>query len=66
MLSGSEGGGIVLYYGVEDVAEAYRLACEGGGGGIEPPRVIAEVEGKPIHLAILQDGEGNMLGLISG
>jgi methylmalonyl-CoA/ethylmalonyl-CoA epimerase len=66
MLSGSEGGTIILYYGVGDVGEAYRLACENGADGVEPPRVIAEVEGKAIHLAILDDGEGNRVGLISG
>ena len=66
MLSGSESGSLILYYGVEDVAEAYRLARAGGAASLEPPRVIAEVEGKPIQLAIIEDGEGNGIGLISG
>ena len=56
----------ILYYGVEDVAAACG-EMEGKGVAFEePPRKIAEVDGKPIHLAICRDGEGNLLGLISG
>ena len=70
MLSSGEGGaggeGIILYYGCTDVAEAFRQAREAGAAEVAPPRVIAEVEGKPIHLAIIADGEGNNVGLISG
>ena len=68
MLSGgpSEEGGTMLYYGVGDVAEACRKIEAGGGAVVEPARQIAEVDGKPVHLAILDDGEGNRFGLISG
>ena len=64
---GSEpGGSSILYYGVDDVEAAYEEMRSKGVGFDEPPRKIAEVDGKPIHLAICSDGEGNLLGLISG
>ena len=70
MLSRPEGpeaaAGSILYYGVDDVAAAYESMRARGVEFDEPPRLIAEVEGKPIHLAICRDGEGNLLGLISG
>ena len=70
MLSRPEGaetaGSSILYYGVADVAAAYEEMRGKGVAFDEPPRRIAEVDGKPIHLAICRDGEGNHLGLISG
>lgn len=70
MLSRPEGPdsarGSILYYGVDDVDSAYEAMRSRGVAFDEPPRRIAEVDGKPIHLAICSDGEGNMLGLISG
>src|SRR4051794_40371919 len=52
MLSQGEDGGetdrVILYYGVADVAEAYRQAREAGAAEVAPPRLVAEVEGKPI------------------
>ena len=70
MLSRAErpeaGGSSILYYGVDDVDAAYEEMRTRGVAFDDPPRKIAEVEGKPIHLAVCRDGEGNMLGLISG
>jgi methylmalonyl-CoA/ethylmalonyl-CoA epimerase len=70
MLSRPEGaqtvGNSILYYGVEDVDAAYRAMLDKGAAFEEAPRQIAEVDGKPIHLAICRDSEGNLLGLISG
>jgi len=70
MLSRPEGpetsGRSILYYGVDDVESAYEEMRARGVAFEEPPRRIAEVDGKPIHLAICRDGEGNLLGLISG
>lgn len=60
------GGSSILYYGVDDVDAAYEEMRSQGAAFDEPPRKIAEVDGKPIHLAICRDGEGNLLGLISG
>ena len=70
MLTQPEGpetaGNSILYYGVQDVAEAYRLMTERGVTFEEEPRCIAQVEGRDIWLAICRDSEGNLLGLISG
>ena len=63
---GDSGGSSILYYGVEDVAAAHRALVEAGVAFEEEPRKIAEVEGRPIELAICRDSEGNLLGLISG
>ena len=70
MLSQPEGpetaGNSILYYGVEDGDSAYSAMGDRGIAFEEAPRRIAEVGGKPIHLAICRDSEGNLLGLISG
>ena len=60
------GGSSILYYGVADVDSAYETMRAKGVAFDEPPRRIAEVDGKPIHLAICRDSEGNLLGLIDG
>jgi methylmalonyl-CoA/ethylmalonyl-CoA epimerase len=69
MLSRPEGpetsGRSILYYAVDDIEAAFG-AMEGQGAIFEePPRKIAEVGGKAIHLAVCRDGEGNLLGLMS-
>lgn len=69
MLSRPEGtgsGNSILYYGVEDIEAAHHAMVERGASFEEAPRQIAEVDGKPVHLAICRDSEGNLLGLISG
>jgi methylmalonyl-CoA/ethylmalonyl-CoA epimerase len=70
MLSQPEGpetaGNSILYYGVEDVEAAYDELSGKGVAFEEPPRKIAELDGKAIHLAVCRDSEGNLLGLISG
>jgi methylmalonyl-CoA/ethylmalonyl-CoA epimerase len=60
------GGNSILYYGVEDVSAAYEAMRHRGVAFEEAPRVIAQVDGKDISLAICRDSEGNLLGLISG
>jgi methylmalonyl-CoA/ethylmalonyl-CoA epimerase len=70
MLSRPEGpdtaGSSILYYGVDDVGAACEEMRAKGVAFDEAPRQIAEVDGKPIHLAVCRDSEGNLLGLISG
>ena len=70
MLSRPEGadsaGSSIIYYGVEDVAAAHRSLADAGVAFDEGPRRIAEVDGKPIDLAVCRDSEGNLIGLISG
>jgi methylmalonyl-CoA/ethylmalonyl-CoA epimerase len=56
----------ILYYGVDDVDAAYGEMAAAGIAFEEGPRTIAKVEGKDIRLALCGDGEGNLLGLISG
>lgn len=63
---GVESGSSIIYYAVEDVAAAHAALAESGVAFEEGPRRIAEVDGKPIDLAICRDGEGNLVGLISG
>jgi methylmalonyl-CoA/ethylmalonyl-CoA epimerase len=59
-------GSSILYYGVEDVEAAHRTMTEAGMEFAEAPRCIAKVDGRDVWLAICPDGEGNLLGLISG
>ena len=70
MLSSAEpdegSGGAILYYGVAEVAKAHREMVAAGAESIVEPHVIAEVAGQPILLAMVTDGEGNKVGLISG
>ena len=70
MLSRPEGaataGNSILYYGVADVAASHRGMTEAGVAFEEAPKCIARVEGRDIWLAVCRDGEGNLLGLISG
>ncbi|HEX4737905.1 MAG TPA: VOC family protein [Allosphingosinicella sp.] len=56
----------ILYYRVEDVAATYRALVEGGIVFEEEPHQVAEVEGRPILLAVCRDSEGNYVGLING
>jgi methylmalonyl-CoA/ethylmalonyl-CoA epimerase len=70
MLSRPEGpdaaGNSILYYGVDNVDAAHEAMRAEGVAFEEPPRKIAEVEGKEIWLAVARDSEGNLFGLISG
>ena len=69
MLSQPEGpetaGNSILYYGVEDAAAASRALAEQGIIFEEEARMIAQVGGKDVWLAICRDSEGNLLGLMS-
>jgi predicted enzyme related to lactoylglutathione lyase len=56
----------ILYYGVEDVAAAHEAMAGAGVDFEQPPRVIAQMEGRDVWLAIARDGVGNFAGLISG
>src|SRR5947209_5619606 len=61
-----EGSGTILYYGVADVGDAHRALVAQGIAFEQEPHQIAEVEGRPVRLAICSDGEGNYVGLIDG
>jgi methylmalonyl-CoA/ethylmalonyl-CoA epimerase len=70
MLSRAEGpeaaGNSILYYGVADVEGAYRAMKSRGVAFDEPPKVIARIDDRDVHLAICRDSEANLVGLISG
>ena len=64
--AGGEEGGTILYYAVEDVAAAHEALAAEGIHFAEPPRIVGQVEGREIWLAICRDPSGNAVGLISG
>jgi methylmalonyl-CoA/ethylmalonyl-CoA epimerase len=67
MLSAAGGDdGTILYYAVEDVPAAHAALVADGHGFDEPPRVVGQVEGRDVWLAICRDPSGNAVGLISG
>lgn len=67
MLSAAGGDdGTILYYDVEDVQAAHAALAAEGYGFDEPPRVVGQVEGRDIWLAICRDPADNAVGLISG
>jgi methylmalonyl-CoA/ethylmalonyl-CoA epimerase len=67
MLSAAGGdGGTILYYAVEDVPVAHSALAAEGIEFAEAPRVVGQVEGRDVWLAICRDPSGNAVGLISG
>lgn len=69
MLSRPEGAesakGSILYYSVPDARAAGAALAADGATLVEAARCIARVGDKDIWLAIAEDGEGNLLGLMS-
>ncbi|MEA3050546.1 MAG: hypothetical protein QOG84_2382 [Sphingomonadales bacterium] len=67
MLSAAGGDEVtILYYGVDDVPAAHEALTAQGTEFAEPPRVVGQVEGRDVWLAICRDPSGNAVGLISG
>jgi methylmalonyl-CoA/ethylmalonyl-CoA epimerase len=67
MLSAAGGDdGTILYYAVEDVPAAHAALSAQGIEFAEPPRVVGQVEGRDVWLAVCRDPSGNAVGLISG
>jgi methylmalonyl-CoA/ethylmalonyl-CoA epimerase len=69
MLSRPEGAadakGSILYYDVPDARAAATALAADGATLVEAARCIARAGDKDIWLAIAEDGEGNLLGLMS-
>jgi methylmalonyl-CoA/ethylmalonyl-CoA epimerase len=69
MLSRPEGAetakGSILYYSVPDARAAGAALAADGATLVEAARCIARVGDKDIWLAIAEDGEGNLIGLMS-
>jgi methylmalonyl-CoA/ethylmalonyl-CoA epimerase len=55
----------ILYYSVPDARAAGTALAAEGATLVEAARCIARVGGKDIWLAIAEDGEGNLIGLMS-
>ena len=55
----------ILYYSVPDARAAGTALAADGATLVEAARCIARVGDKDIWLAIAEDGEGNLLGLMS-
>jgi methylmalonyl-CoA/ethylmalonyl-CoA epimerase len=55
----------ILYYSVPDARAAGAALAADGATLVEAARCIARVGGKDIWLTIAEDGEGNLLGLMS-
>lgn len=55
----------ILYYSVPDARAAGAALAADGATLVEAARCIARVGDKDIWLAIAEDGEGNLLGLMS-
>lgn len=55
----------ILYYGVPDARAAGAALAADGAELVEAARYIARVGGKDVWLAIAEDGEGNLIGLMS-
>ena len=72
MLSGPEAQGKegdrqhpVLFYDVDDIKKAHAHIKARGAEGVEEPRIIARMNGREIWIAMVGDGQGNMVGLMS-
>ena len=69
MLSRPEGAetakGSILYYSVPDARAAGAALAADGATLVEAARCIARVGDRDIWLAIAEDGEGNLIGLMS-
>jgi methylmalonyl-CoA/ethylmalonyl-CoA epimerase len=55
----------ILYYDVPDARAAAAALAADGVALAEDARCIARVGGKDVWLAVAEDGEGNLLGLMS-
>jgi methylmalonyl-CoA/ethylmalonyl-CoA epimerase len=55
----------VLFYGVADIKAAYTRMTAAGAKSLSEPHVIARMNGRAIWIADLNDGQGNVVGLMS-
>jgi methylmalonyl-CoA/ethylmalonyl-CoA epimerase len=63
--SGQASKGSILYYSVPEARAAAAALAADGATMVEPASRIARVGDKDIWLAVAEDGEGNLLGLMS-
>ena len=55
----------IVYYQVDDIAEAHRSLAADGVAFDSAPHVVAKLGDKDLWLALCRDSEGNMVGLMS-
>jgi len=72
MLAGPEAQGkdggeqhAVLFYDVSDIKDAHGKIKSSGARSIEEPRVIARMNGREIWISSFDDGQGNVVSLMS-
>lgn len=54
----------VLFYDVSDIKSAYSRITEAGAASLSEPHVIARMNGREIWIAEMDDGQGNVVGLM--
>ena len=52
----------IAYYHVSDIQAAFQAMCDAGA---KPQRPVSDVGGG-VRLAVVEDGDGNSIGLIQG
>ena len=55
----------VLYFTVEDIAEAHRVLAERGVAFRDGPHVVHRTEDAELHMAFFNDPDGNNLALMA-
>jgi predicted enzyme related to lactoylglutathione lyase len=55
----------VLFYDVADIKLAYTRMTAAGAKSVSEPHVIARMNGREIWIADLDDGQGNVVALMS-
>ena len=57
--------GAIVYFTVDDVAEAHRQLVAGGAASESAPHFVARVEGRDLWLAFVRDADDHLVGLMS-
>ncbi|MFL5552881.1 MAG: VOC family protein [Gemmatimonadaceae bacterium] len=55
----------VLFYDVPDIKAAYKAIVSAGATSLQEPHIIARMNGREIWIAELNDGQGNVVALMS-
>jgi predicted enzyme related to lactoylglutathione lyase len=55
----------VLFYDVSDIKDVHGRIKSSGAKSIEEPRVIARMNGREIWVSSFNDGQGNVVSLMS-
>lgn len=58
-------GGIILYFRVGDLPQAYAVLASQGVAFVQPPHLVARMPDHELWMVFLKDPDGNVLGLMS-